>query len=104
MSSIYTQQFTIAANHPAFSGHFPSFPILPAVVELSLLQETLSSFHQSPCTIIGLPFAKFLHPIKPNTVVNIELTILNEGSGNFIIRIPQHLAAKGRLLFKEITL
>ncbi len=69
------QRFTleIAADHPAFDGHFPGHPVLPGVV---LLAEVIAAAER----LLGLPMdrltikvAKFHAPVAPGARLAIEL-------------------------------
>ena len=53
-----------AADHPAFPGHFPAFPIVPGVLLLdAMLQAAESSGAVMVTEIAG---AKFLRPVMPD--------------------------------------
>lgn len=60
----------IAANHPAFAGHFPGRPIVPGVV---LLDETLRVLELLADSGGGwtLGSAKFLSPVTPGELVEL---------------------------------
>ena len=92
----------IARDHPAYSGHFPARPILPAVV---LLAEALAALQATkkyqvhfggenvPGTF-SVSSAKFLRPVAPGTA----LTLAHEASGDavrFEIRAPDGVVASG---------
>lgn len=90
---------TIAGDHPAFTGHFPGQPVVPAVV---LLAEALAGIEvatgRAPheWTVSG---AKFLQPVGPGAV----LTIVHEDSRDgrrFEIRSGATLVASGTLATK----
>ena len=66
----------IAADHPAFDGHFPGRPLLPGV---SLLAEVLEAVLDDPAlaAIVGsaprIAAAKFLAPVRPGAQLTIRL-------------------------------
>lgn len=83
----------IARDHPAYAGHFPGRPILPAVV---LLAEALAVIAKEMGSdpIYSLASAKFLRPVAPGTA----LTLAHEASGDgvrFEIRAPDGVVASG---------
>lgn len=66
----------VAADHPAFAGHFPGRPVLPGVV---LLAEVMEAVRCDPAlhAVIGprpiLSMAKFLAPVGPDSTLEITL-------------------------------
>jgi len=72
---VSTQHFSIAvaADHPAFVGHFPGHPVLPGVV---LLAEVLAGMERN----LGLPVdrllirsAKFHAAVAPGSTLAVEV-------------------------------
>ena len=100
MSDGFTHDFVIAADHPCFEGHFPGFPIFPAVAQLSLLAEALSLFEGKRCWIDSLSSAKFLKPVRPDTTVVVELKLRGENSADFALNSSDGLVAKGKLTYR----
>ena len=81
----------IARDHPAYAGHFPGHPILPAVV---LLSEAMA--------VMGVPAggslldnAKFLLPVRPGTDLEVEHETLASGAVRFEIRSREGVVATG---------
>ena len=72
---------TIAADHPAFAGHFPGTPIVPGVL---LLDETLHAIGLSTQTC-QINSVKFLSPLGPGESVVIQHEMLANGSIRFDI-------------------
>jgi len=103
MNSRYTRSFKIPANHPCLKGHFPGFPVLPAVAQISMLTETLSSQHEGKCEITSIPVAKFLHPVRPDSVLNVELLQKEANCADFVIHCANRVVAKGRMTFRIST-
>jgi hypothetical protein len=73
---------TIAADHPAFTGHFPGHPVLPGVVLLSLVMEAVAA-RPALRTRLGvrptLDSAKFLLPVGPGA--KLRLVLREQGRG-----------------------
>jgi 3-hydroxymyristoyl/3-hydroxydecanoyl-(acyl carrier protein) dehydratase len=63
---------TIAADHPAFAGHFPAQPIVPGVVLLDLGMRAIAQ-HSGPgtSTRYRVGNAKFLSPVGPGEALRI---------------------------------
>jgi len=89
-----TTTLQVPEQHPAFDGHFPGAPLLPGVV---LLDEMLQSIPGagSGWTISS---AKFLHPVRPGDTLTLqhEFAAAN-GSVRFTIHSGSQLVANGTL-------
>lgn len=88
-----TLALPIAADHPAYAGHFPGRPILPGVVLLDRAQRAV----EQACgvTVTGLALAKFLSPCAPGDALQLDY----EHSGaalRFEIRCGERRVASGR--------
>lgn len=87
---------TIAQDHPAFAGHFPGRPIVPAVV---LLAEALAAIEAATGRAPHewrLSGAKFLQAVGPGA----RLTLTHEevrGGRRFEIRAGESIVASGTL-------
>jgi len=88
---------SIAADHPAFAGHFPDMPIVPGVV---LLDEALHAIGEaigidlSACTIGSL---KFLSPVRPGEPVCIDYGMQAAGAIRFDILSGERKIATGTI-------
>ena len=89
----------IAADHPAFAGHFPGRPLLPGVVLLSLVMETLAGAPSLQAVLGPTPqvdSVKFLAPVGPGAVVGVVLR--PHGSGvAFELHAGGQTVARGQL-------
>jgi 3-hydroxymyristoyl/3-hydroxydecanoyl-(acyl carrier protein) dehydratase len=78
MSEIVAARVEIAADHPAFDGHFPGRPVLPGV---ALLAEVLEAGAREPRLVdcIGsaprIAVAKFLAPVGPGALLVIAFRV-----------------------------
>ncbi len=102
MSDLFTHSIDIPVNHPCFEGHFPDFPVFPAVGQLTLLTEAISMFHGGPCVITSIPVAKFLSPLGPGVSVTIELQHRGENNADFVIISTRAMVAKGMLTYRIV--
>ncbi len=62
--------YSFAPSFPAFRGHFPDFPLLPAVVGLAAAMEAVASAAGSSPQFIKR--AKFMRPILPGAEVTVD--------------------------------
>ena len=89
---------TIAADHPAFPGHFPGDPIVPGVVLLDEVVDALSI--ELGCIDfpgVTVHSAKFLRPVRPGERVQIELIPTENRSVQFICSVGGETAVNGSL-------
>ncbi|BAL24094.1 3-hydroxyacyl-ACP dehydratase FabZ family protein [Azoarcus sp. KH32C] len=94
---IHETSVTVAADHPAFAGHFPGRPILPGVVLLGWAAKALGDVlgrTVPPCDIAS---AKFLRPVAPGTRLVIRLTQQPSGAWRFDIVDGSDAVATGSL-------
>ena len=77
---------TIATDHPAFDGHFPSHPIMPGVV---LLDESLHAIGvaRSLAAPARIASAKFLSIVGPGESVRVEF---DAATGNGAVQVRVH--------------
>jgi 3-hydroxyacyl-[acyl-carrier-protein] dehydratase len=88
----------IAAEHPAFAGHFPGRPILPGAV---LLDEALRLIEISlalDMTQWQVSSAKFLSIVRPGDALTVEHTSPVDGVLRFTVRCADRTALAGTLL------
>ena len=79
----------IAADHPAFDGHFPGTPILPGAV---LLDEALRFIEADLALDLSewqIATAKFLERVRPGDALTIEHSGAANGLVRFTVRIAQ---------------
>jgi 3-hydroxyacyl-[acyl-carrier-protein] dehydratase len=90
--------FHVDAAHPALPGHFPDQPIVPGVVLLDRLADTVE--REWGARIAKLPQVKFLRPLLPNELA--VLTVEGEAPlGKFTIACGDAIVAKG--MFEVVT-
>ena len=93
----YIHSIGIAADHPAFAGHFPGMPILPGAV---LLDEALRIIEMDlgiDLTQWQLASAKFLESVRPGDPLTVEHTGTADGGVRFTVRVADRSAVAGTL-------
>lgn len=87
----------LPADHPAYAGHFPGTPILPAVV---IVAEVLAAVEAATATHAHdweLASAKFLEPVAPGTPLTLAHRMEPSGHATFEVRSPRGIVASGTL-------
>lgn len=97
-----TTTLEVAADHPAYAGHFPGFPVLPGAV---LLEATLSALeaHQTGPLRWLVSSAKFQGVVRPGDALALEHERLPNGSIRFSIRSGGRTVASGVLVPRPVT-
>ena len=81
---------TLPERSPVFDGHFPSFPILPGVLMLEMMNQAAGymlyrRFKRERFVFLGgVKRAKFRRMVKPGTRCEISGRIAHDGSGFYI--------------------
>ena len=88
----------IAADHPAFAGHFPGTPIVPGVV---LLDEVLNAISGKAgvawnrCTLTAV---KFKAVVRPGQTVTLRFEFSGPGSVRFELDTAERPVAIGTIV------
>jgi 3-hydroxyacyl-[acyl-carrier-protein] dehydratase len=75
----------VTLNEPHFTGHFPDYPIMPAVLQVeamaqaggALLLTEIPDRENKLMVFAGIEAAKFRRPVVPGDQLRIEVTVLN---------------------------
>jgi 3-hydroxyacyl-[acyl-carrier-protein] dehydratase len=87
------------ANHPAFAGHFPGQPIVPGVLLLdALIQSLQSAWH---CQVNQVVSCKFLSPAGPDERLTLHYAATPGVRVVFRIEACARQIASGVLLLAE---
>ena len=66
------REYCFDNNFPGFSGHFPGYPILPAVLQLMLGQLLVEEQKGYKIRVTSIEKAKFLSEIKPDDLITVQ--------------------------------
>lgn len=94
---------SIDYDHPSLAGHFPGHPVVPGVVLLNEVLETLRHGLAAPLVVIGLPMVKFSSPLRPGEVVTIHIDEEGAGRATFSCQVDERLIASGAIEFMPGT-
>ncbi len=67
-----SRRFHPTANFIGFRGHFPNFPVLPAMLQVLLGIIVSEELYGSRLTLQKLEKAKFMAQIKPEQIINVS--------------------------------
>lgn len=90
----------IAAGHPALPGHFPGHPVVPGVVLLDKVIESLSRHVGGPVRALGFPAVKFLAPLQPEQEFDVTFSTGRSGQAGFEVSRGDTRLAKGTVSFE----
>ncbi len=88
----------IAADHPAYPGHFPGAPVLPGVVLLDAALHALEKAGKGPSGCWEVSSAKFQSAVRPGEALTLQHETLPNGSVRFAIRTADRSVANGLLV------
>jgi 3-hydroxymyristoyl/3-hydroxydecanoyl-(acyl carrier protein) dehydratase len=91
----------VAASHPSLPGHFPENPLVPGVVILDLVAETILARHPDS-RIGGFPQVKFLSLLAPETGFQLTWTERPDGQIDFYCDAGSRRLVEGRMQLKGI--
>jgi len=107
---------TVAAQVPQhstiFEGHFPGYPLMPGVLLIEAMAQTsgwlliaLLKFERMPF-LASVKEAKMRNFVTPGETLNIDASIVHEGSGFAItaakVRVGDELRCNATLTFRHV--
>ena len=87
----------LAADHPAYAGHFPGQPILPGVVILAEVLDAVAGETGVAAHRWTIASAKFRHPVVPGTVLTLVHERTARGDVRFDVLAGTSVVASGVL-------
>jgi 3-hydroxyacyl-[acyl-carrier-protein] dehydratase len=86
MNEIVSQAI-VPQDHPSLAGHFPGRPIVPGVVLLDLVFESIRSRFAGPVALQSIVSTKFLHAVAPETSIDMLIKLTPDEA-------PGHIRAR----------
>ena len=87
----------IPSDHAAYTGHFPSFAILPGAVLLDEALQEIARSRRLDLLTWRLQSAKFLEIVRPDMALTLEHSPTGTTAIRFSIRNKASLVATGTL-------
>jgi acyl-coenzyme A synthetase/AMP-(fatty) acid ligase len=87
----------IAADHPAFEGHFPGLPLVPGAVLLDEIVRTIVAAHGLSSRQCTIPSAKFKRIVRPGDALTLAFEFTGPAAIHFELTANAELAAEGTL-------
>ena len=96
----YERTLAISKDHPALPGHFPGHPVVPGVVVLDEVIETLGEHYGQRLVVTGLPSVKLSSPLLPEELLTITVEPEDPETAAFTCRVGNRLVASGSIRFR----
>jgi 3-hydroxyacyl-[acyl-carrier-protein] dehydratase len=90
-------KLSIAADHPAFAGHFPDFPVLPGALLLDEMLKAIENARGIDLRSWQVASTKFLGIVRPRDSLVLEHEATAAGLIRFTIRVDDRKVASGTL-------
>ncbi|HMB16203.1 MAG TPA: hypothetical protein VKN62_07790 [Pelovirga sp.] len=98
------QQYRFGKNFAGFSGHFPDYPVLPAVLQSLLGQILAEQIVGRPLRFQALQQAKFTRQVRPDELLDVTVECQQQ-DGMYrckaILTVADERAAQFVLLLEE---
>ena len=88
-------------HFPAFAGHFPGQPVLPAVVQLAAVRILVEKTLEKELIPVSIERARFKSMIGPDEPVTVHLTFTEDQGEvriSFLITTGKGNASKGEMI------
>jgi 3-hydroxymyristoyl/3-hydroxydecanoyl-(acyl carrier protein) dehydratase len=92
---LYAARVEIPVDHPCFPGHFPGQPILPGVLLLERVMALAQTSLAQPLDECTLHNIKFLAPVAPGDLLDVQLAATAPNVYRFTVRVVQGDGADG---------
>ena len=100
----------VSMNEPHFPGHFPDYPVMPAVLQVEAMAQaggalllgeyTAAERAEKLMFFTGIENARFRRPVTPGDVLRIEVTVENWRSR--AVKMRGECTVEGKLVSEAI--
>ncbi len=91
---------SISPDHPTLPGHFPGYPVVPGVLVMDEVIETLREQCGRNIVVIGLPSIKLSSPLLPGEQLTISIAPEDSQTAAFTCRVGQRTVASGSIRYR----
>ena len=98
---VHERVVSIPVDHPAIAGHFPNHPVVPGVVLLSEVCDTLRLGSTAPLRVIKLPVVKFSSLLRPGEALTIVVEEHENTCAAFSCHVEGRAIASGSIEFSR---
>ena len=81
------RRYRFSADFAGFAGHFPGYPILPAIVQLQCVVCLAGEHTGMPLRLAAVEDAKFLLPIGPDQEILVQYRLRPGGKSLYDARL-----------------
>lgn len=82
-------QVQLRVDSPWFDGHFPDFPVLPGIAQVSMVVEMVAAALALPLYLKSASRIKFKRLVAPDAVLTVHATAENAQQGQYSYRIRE---------------
>ena len=93
-----------SADFPAFAGHFPGKPVLPAVIQLAVVRSLTSDLLGRSLVPVRTGRLKFKGMVGPDDLILVRIDVKREGENwmsSFKLEQDGKRVSSGSLVFEE---
>ena len=99
-----TAELSFPADFPAFAGHFPGQPVLPAVIQLAVVRSLTADLLERPLEPIRTRRLKFKGMVGPDDLVQVRVEVKKEEDNwlaSFKLARDGKAVSSGAIIFRE---
>lgn len=100
-----TAEMCCPVDYPAFNGHFPGQPVLPAVMQLVFVRMLAVDLLQIPLAPIKSKRLKFKGMIQPNEKIQMQVSldkVADQWHATFKLKKPATVVSSGTIIFRAL--
>lgn len=99
-----TAELCFPVDFPAFDGHFPAQPVLPAVIQLAVVRSLTADLLKRPLEPVRTKRLKFKGMVGPDDLVQVMVEVKEEEDNwlaGFKLEHGGKVVSSGTIIFRE---